>query len=82
MGQISYPLRMGRVRVIISCKTVIIKLLKKGLQKQLWEPNVQTFFNWFLVLFQLKINFSPFCSASPEIIGVKVDHRQTDRQIL
>ena len=29
------------------------------------------------VFFLLKI---PFCSASPEIIGVKVDHRQTDRQ--
>ena len=23
--------------------------------------------------------FSPFCFASPEIIGVKVDHRQTDK---
>ena len=38
---------------------------KTGYQKQLWQPNVQTF-------------FSPFCSASPEIIGVKVDHRQTN----
>ena len=26
--------------------------------------------------------FSPFCSASPDIFGVKVCHRQTDRQIL
>ena len=29
-----------------------------------------------------KKNFSPFCSASPEIIGVKVCNRPTDRQIL
>ena len=28
------------------------------------------------------IFFSQFCSASPEIIGVKVCHRRTDRQIL
>ena len=27
-----------------------------------------------------KKNFSPFCSASPEIIGVKVCNRWTDRQ--
>ena len=30
----------------------------------------------------LKKNFSPFCFASPEIIGVKVCDRRTDRQIL
>ena len=27
-----------------------------------------------------KKNFSPFCSANPEIIEVKVVYRQTDRQ--
>ena len=55
----SYPLRMGQVRVIISCqKTQKLAVFeeKTGYQKQLWQPNLQT------------------------IIGVKVDHRQTDRQ--
>ena len=28
------------------------------------------------------LKLSPFCSASPVIIAVKVYHRQTDRQIL
>ena len=28
------------------------------------------------------VNFSPFYNASPEIIDVKIHHRQTDRQIL
>ena len=26
----------------------------------------------------LFVHFSPFCFASPEVIGVKVDHRQTN----
>ena len=33
-----------------------------------------------LIIICPKIIFSPFCSASPEIIGVKDDHKQTDRE--
>ena len=91
-GKFHTPLQMGQVMVIISCQIVINQLFlkqKMSLQKQLWQPNLQTFFDWFLVLVRWKINsfcqrcckknFSPFCSASLEIIGVKVCNRQTDK---
>ena len=38
------------------------------------------FFETCLFAIDVLKNFSPFCSASPEIIGVKVCNRQTDRQ--
>ena len=51
------------------------------LQKQLWQPNVQ-FFQLVFCSVKMKdqIIFCKICSAGPEIVGVKVDHRQTDQQ--
>ena len=132
--KISYPQRMGWLLQPKSHKLAVFEA-KMSLQKQLWQPKLQTFFKWFLVLVRWKINFnisawshakrlrywvkmllfrplalalsatfwtnkffetlvleplvfavdvliffSPFCFDSPEIIRVKVDYRQTDRQ--
>ena len=44
---------------------------------------LRTFTLWALIALVVLmniINFTPFCSASPEIIGVKFGNRQTDRQ--
>ena len=55
------PLQMGQVRVIFSCQQVLkiaVFEAKMILQKQLWQPKLKNFFEWFLDLVRLKIKFS------------------------
>ena len=71
----------------IVCRTIFVPfcLTLGGFTKA-----VQPLFSFFVrfpyhwtynvYVWELSGNFSPFCSASPEIIGVEVCNRQTDRQ--
>ena len=53
---------------------------KQAYKNSSGSQSCKLFSKWFLDLFSPKICFSPFCFASPEIIGVKVCNRQRDRQ--
>ena len=62
------------------------KWVKTGQPKNLWHPQEQTFLNLVLLdegshlLVMMSKKLNSFCSASSEIIEVKVCQTQTDRQ--
>ena len=96
-GKIHTPLRMGRVRVIISCQKWVKLFLfwpsapallatfptNKVLREHSLCLERCTIYSKGHLMQPKKKDvekiFSPFCSVSPEIIWVKVDHRQTDK---
>ena len=86
-GKFHTPLQMVRVWVVFSQKFPVF-FIKKGetaSQKQLWQPNLQTFFNigfsFRNINNQIK-NVDFFLFPSPARILVKIRNWQTDRQIL
>ena len=60
------PLQMGQVRVIFSCQQVLkiaVFEAKMILQKQLWQPKLKNFFEWFLDLVRLRHAFSSIAAC-------------------
>ena len=83
MWQISYPppLRMGQGRgsVYNDMKTLLMAV---AVAMALVESQSHSQVDGAGDSDEDEDKDSPFCSASPEIISVKVCHRRTDRQIL
>ena len=76
------PCKWGELGLLFPDKKSLISCFwsKNELTKTALAAKVANFLStgfWFWL--DEKINFIPFCLASPEIIGVKVNHRQTDK---
>ena len=76
-GKFHTHLQMGLVRVIISFQKFAFWALSPDPPNHFSDK--KKFETWVFAIDVLNF-FSPSCSASPEIIGVKVCHRRTDRQ--